>query len=280
MAACHCGFLRVCSSGGARAVGSRYSSAIEAGLAMMFKDHFSTSARGYSRFRPRYPEAVFGWLADLAPSRGRAWDAATGTGQAAHGLAPYFEEVIATDASLDQIRHARAHPVIRFEVARSEYVPIENGSIDLVVVAQALHWFEFDAFYSEVRRVTRPGGIVAALSYGLFRIDTELDRVIDDLYHGALGEYWPAERSHVDDQYARIPFPFRELPSPDFAMEARWTLEHLLGYLGTWSAVTRAREKAGKDPLVGAEAALRRAWGEPLEYRDVTWPLAVRVGCV
>ena len=247
---------------------------------MMFKDHFSSSARGYSRFRPRYPDAVFGWLAGLAPSRQRAWDAATGTGQAAHGLAPYFEEVIATDASLDQIRHARAHPVIRFEVARSEYVPIENASVDLVVVAQALHWFEFDAFYSEVSRVTRPGGVLAALSYGLFRIAAEVDRVVDDLYHGALEPYWPAERRYVDDRYARIPFPFRELHAPGFNMEARWTLDHLLGYLGTWSAVSRAREQDGIDPLAEAEPALRRAWGEPLELRDVTWPLAVRAGRV
>lgn len=246
----------------------------------MFKDHFSKSAGGYSRFRPRYPDAVFDWLAGLAPSRERAWDAATGTGQAAHGLAPYFEEIVATDASLDQIRHARAHPVIRFEVARSEYVPIENASVDLVVVAQALHWFEFDAFYAEVRRVARAGAIIAALSYGLFRIDPELDRVVDDLYHRALAGFWPAERSHVDDEYARIPFPFSPTPSPGFTMEARWTLDHLLGYLGTWSAINRAREQSGVDPLAESKPALRRAWGEPLEFRDVTWPLAVRAGRV
>jgi SAM-dependent methyltransferase len=266
------------SSGDAPAVRSRYSSAIEAVLANMFKDHFSTSARGYSRYRPQYPDEVFGWLGGLAPSRERAWDAATGTGQAAHGLAPYFEEVIATDASLDQIRHARAHPVIRFEVARSEYVPIENASVDLVTVAQALHWFEFDAFYTEVRRVARPGAVFAALSYGLFRIEETLDRIVDDLYHVALEGFWPAERRHVDDGYARIPFPFYEIPAPAFCIKARWTLDHLLGYLGTWSAVNRAREQAAFDPLAEAEPALRRAWGEPLTFREVTWPLVIRVG--
>jgi len=244
----------------------------------MFKDHFSASARGYARFRPEYPDSLFRWLAEISPSRDRAWDAATGTGQAALGLAPYFLEVIATDASLEQIRHARAHSVVRYEVAPSEYVPIENATVDLVTVAQAVHWFDFDAFYSEVRRVARPGAVLAAASYGLARIEPGIDGVIDELYRGPLDQFWPPERVYVDEGYRTIPFPFDEIEAPDFVMTARWTLDHLLGYLGTWSAVSRAREQTGVDLLSAIKPELARLWEEPLEFRHVSWPLSLRVG--
>lgn len=244
----------------------------------MFKDHFSTTARSYARYRPQYPDSLFRWLAENSPRRDRAWDAATGTGQAAHGLAAHFSQVIATDASLEQIRHARPHPAVRYEVAPSEYVPIENDSIDLVTVAQALHWFDFDAFYGEVRRVARPGAVIAAISYGLARIEPGIDEIVDGFYRGPLDGFWPAERAHVEAGYRTVPFPFEEMDAPDFTMEARWTLDHLLGYLATWSAVTRARKQVGIDPLAGIEADLRRRWGEPLDYRRVIWPLSLRVG--
>lgn len=246
----------------------------------MFKDHFSVSARGYARFRPEYPDNLFHWLADVSPARDRAWDAATGTGQAALGLAPYFVEVVATDASFEQIRHARAHPVVRYEVAPSEYAPIENDSVDLVTVAQALHWFDFDAFYGEVRRVARGRAVIAAVSYGLARIEPGVDRIIDEFYRGPLDDFWPPERVHVESEYQSIPFPFDEIEAPEFFMSARWTLDHLLGYLATWSAVGRAREQGGHDPLAAIEPALRREWGEPLAYRQVNWPLSLRVGRV
>ena len=244
----------------------------------MFKDHFSVSSRGYARFRPEYPDGLFRWLAEISPSRERAWDVATGTGQAALGLAPYFVEVIATDASLEQIRHARAHPVVRYEVAPAEYAPIENDSVDLVTVAQALHWFDFDAFYGEVRRVSRPGAVLAAASYGLARIEPAIDAAIDAFYRGPLEPFWPSERAYVEAGYRTIPFPFDEIEPPDFVMTARWTFDHLLGYLGTWSAVTRAREIGGADALAEIEPELRERWGEPLEYRQVSWPLNLRVG--
>jgi SAM-dependent methyltransferase len=247
---------------------------------MSFKDHFSSSASGYSRFRPHYPDSLFRWLAEIAPGRERAWDAATGTGQAAVGLAPHFEEVVATDASGDQIRHARAHPVVRYRVARSEDVPLEAASADLILVAQAMHWFEFGAFFREVRRVARPRGIFAAVSYGLFRIEDDIDREIDQLYSGALGDFWPAERRYVDEAYASIPFPFEELAAPDFQMQARWEFDQLLGYLRTWSAVNRYRDTKGADPVADVEPALRRLWGEPGNSRGVRWPLALRVGRV
>lgn len=246
----------------------------------MFKDHFSRASGSYARFRPQYPPALFRWLAEQAPGQDRAWDAATGSGQAALGLASEFREVIATDASAEQIRHARPHPAVRYEVAPAEYVPIENGSVDLVLVAQALHWFEFDAFFGEVRRVLRPGGLLAAVCYGLFRCEPRIDDLIDDFYTRVLGDFWPAERRHIDEGYRTVPFPFDEIQVPSIEMTARWTLDHVLGYLGTWSALNRFRDLNGEDPLKVLEPELRELWGEPLGFRAVAWPLSIRAGFV
>ena len=163
-------------------------------------------------------------------------------------------------------------------MAPAEYVPIENNSIDLVLVAQALHWFEFDAFFGEVRRVCRVGGILAAVSYGLFRCEPALDALIDNFYQQVLDGFWPMERRYIDEEYRTIPFPFEEIEAPRLEMKARWTLDHLLGYLGTWSAVNRAREASGADPLQALEPDLRRLWGEPLKFRPVVWPLNIRAG--
>jgi SAM-dependent methyltransferase len=244
----------------------------------MFQDHFSRSASGYARFRPEYPPELFQWLGQKAPTRNRAWDAATGTGQAAKGLASVFGEVIATDASAEQIRHARPCRGVRYHVAPSEHVPIENHTVDLTLAAQALHWFDFDAFFDEVRRVSRPGGVLAAVCYGLFRCEPELDRLIDHFYSGVLGDFWPAERRFIDEDYRTIAFPFDEIATPGFEMTARWSLDHLLGYLETWSAVARAREGTGEDPLASVESDLRNLWPEPLELRQIVWPLVVRAG--
>ena len=246
----------------------------------MFQDHFSHSASGYARFRPEYPAELFQWLGQTAPARDRAWDAATGTGQAAKGLAPVFGEVIATDASAEQIRHARPCRGVRYHVAPSEHVPIENRTVDLTLAAQALHWFDFEAFFGEVRRVSRPGGVLAAVCYGLFRCEPELDRLIDDCYSGILGDFWPAERRFIDERYRTIALHFDEIATPRVEMTACWSLDHLLGYLGTWSAVARARERTGEDPLESLEPDLRHLWPEPLEFRRIVWPLVVRAGRV
>ncbi len=246
----------------------------------MFQDHFSRSASGYARFRPEYPPELFEWLGHVAPARNRAWDAATGSGQAAKGLAAIFGDVIATDASAEQIRHARPCRGVRYHVSASEHVPIASHTVDLTLAAQALHWFDSDAFFGEVRRVSRPGGVLAAVCYGLFRCEPELDRLIDHFYSVVLGDFWPAERRFIDEGYRTIAFPFDEIAAPGFEMSARWRLDHLLGYLATWSAVARARERTGADPLESLKPDLRDLWPEPLEFRRIVWPLIVRAGRV
>jgi SAM-dependent methyltransferase len=243
-----------------------------------FADHFSRVAADYARFRPRYPDALFDWLAGLAPGRGLAWDCATGSGQAAVALAERFERVVATDASAEQLASAEAHPRVEYRVAPAESSGLAAASVDLLTVAQALHWFDLPAFYAEADRVLRPGGVLAAWCYGLFRFaDPEVQAVLAR-FHDRVEPYWPPERQLLEAGYRTLDFPFPEDAAPDFAMTEGFDLDRLLGYLGTWSAVKRYREVRGDDPLIAPERELRAVWGDPARRRPVHWPLALRCG--
>jgi SAM-dependent methyltransferase len=247
---------------------------------LSFHDYFSALAFGYARFRPRYPRGLFEFLATAAPRSERAWDGATGAGQAAVALAEFFDEVVAGDASAQQIANAEKHPRVAYFVATSEQTPLADRSIDLVTIAQALHWLDAGRFWSEVRRVARPRGIVAAWGYGLVGVSPEVDQVIGHLYRDVLGAYWPPERRLVETGYATIEFPFRELAAPKFEIAARWNLRELVGYLGTWSSVQKYVEQNGASPLAAIEAELAAAWGAPETVRPVRWPLFLRAGRV
>lgn len=244
---------------------------------MAFEDHFSRQSPGYRRHRPTYPDGLFRFLADLAPRRDRAWDCATGTGQAAVGLSPYVNTVVATDASQEQIRQAQTGSGVHYLVSTAERPPFHDATIDLAVVAQALHWFDVDAFYTAVRRVLRPDGVVAVCAYGLHRITPPVDRVVDRLYNEIVGQYWPAERRHIESGYSALPFPFRRITAPMFEIKADWTRDRLLGYLRTWSASERYRQERREDPVALIERDLAEAWGSEVE-RDVSWPLTLRCG--
>lgn len=247
----------------------------------MRHDHFSRQAAGYAVYRPTYPAALFDYLAGVAPARGRAWDCATGSGQAAEGLARLFATVVATDASAAQIAHAHAHPRVEYRVAPAESSGLEARSIDIVTVAQAAHWLDLAAFYAEARRVLVPGGVVALWSYGSASLDSaELSAAFDAFENGTLGAHWPPERRLIVEGYLTIPFPFRELEAPRVTLEQRWTLDELLGYVGTWSASGRYRDATGGDPVCELERDLAPLWGPPERVRRVVWPLGVRVGVV
>lgn len=246
-----------------------------------FQDLFSKHAACYAAARPRYPAALFDYLAGLAPARRLAWDCGTGNGQAAVGLADRFERVIATDASAEQLAHASAHPRIEYRVARAESSGLAAGSMDLVTVAQAIHWFALDAYYSEVRRVLRPGGVLAAWCYGIHAVSEAIDAVTHRLYHDIVGPCWPPDRHYVDECYETIPFPFDELrPTPAFECREDWTLGQYVAYLESWSAVQRFREMNGHDPIAEVAGPLRAAWGAADVRRTVRWPIHLRVGRV
>lgn len=247
---------------------------------MSFKDHFSGHAGAYAASRPHYPMALFEWLAQGAPARERAWDAGCGNGQAALALAQHFESVVATDPSADQIAQAEAHARVSYRVEAAEAPTHADASIDLVCVAQALHWFDLERFYTGVRRVLRPDGVIAVWTYGLSRVAPDVDRVFLQLYTEILEPYWPPERRHVENAYADLAFPFTPIDAPQFAMQCDWTLAQYLAYLRTWSATQRYLRERGADPVDRIADAMAQAWGDPSVARGVRWPLGLRVGRV
>lgn len=242
-----------------------------------FKDHFSGHARAYASARPTYPAELFGWLAEQTPRRGLAWDCATGNGQAARALAAHFTQVVATDASAEQIANAFSDPRIEYRVAPAEAPELDARSVNLVTVAQAVHWFDRPRFYVAARAALATEGLIAIWSYGLFALDPEMDRVIGDFYEGEIGPWWPSERRLIDQGYATLDFPFAEIAAPAFHMQQRWTLDQVLAYLGTWSAVQRYRRAKGHDPLAAITPELEGLWGRQAR-REVVWPLYLRVG--
>lgn len=247
---------------------------------MDFKDYFSGHATSYKAFRPTYPAELFSYLASIAPSRQQAWDCACGNGQAAVALRAEFEHVIATDASHTQIGESEAMPGVEYQVAPAEHTTIAASSIDLVAVAQAVHWFDLPAFYAEVRRVARPGGVLALWCYELLTASPAIDTAIYRLYEDILCTYWPPERRLVESGYATIDFPFEQIAHPAFQMHKQWTFTQLVGYLCTWSSVKRYEQQHAANPLALIWDELLAAWGDPTAARLVTWPLHLRIGRV
>ena len=241
-----------------------------------FADHFSVTAPDYERSRPRYPDGLFDLIASLVADRERAWDCATGTGQAAGPLHERFGHVVASDASCDQIGHAVVPSGVELFVAKAEQVPLIDACVDLIAVAQALHWFDLEAFFAEATRVLKPGGILAAWTYKLDAVTKAIDAVMQTFYREVIGPYWPPERRFVEDGYASIVFPLSKTKSISMPMSAEWTVDHLLRYIGTWSAVKRYRDVNGGDPLAIIGNDLRLAWGNE-EVRRVNWPMTLKI---
>lgn len=238
---------------------------------------FSGVAGGYAAFRPTYPPELTEYLGGLPQQRLVAWDVGCGSGQLSIPLAQHFKQVIATDASPEQVAKAPSHERVRYGVAPAEVSGITADTVDLVVAAQSAHWFDLPRFYHEARRVGRPGSIIALISYGNLEMDGFLHDLIRVFTFATLKEHWPAERNFVNDGYASLPFPFEERQPPALAIVKDLTRDALLGYIHTWSSVTDLRRKGKADVLAKFEAQLKELWGEQKE-REVRWPISMRVG--
>nr|WKN35164.1 class I SAM-dependent methyltransferase [Tunicatimonas sp. TK19036] len=241
------------------------------------KDNFSTQASEYARFRPTYPDEVFAFILGLIPEKDSAWDCGTGNGQVAVRLADHFNQVIATDISRKQMDEAPQRENIAYQLVAAEEAVFPANHFDLITVAQAVHWFDLEQFYAVVNRVLKPNGVIALLGYTLLTIDEKLDPVIYNLYEDILGKYWDPERRIVEDRYQTIPFPFQEIPTPEFHFTVEWTFDQLIGYFNTWSAAQHYRKDKGNNPVDLVAEDLRSAWGTS-EKKHVQFPLIIRLG--
>ena len=243
-----------------------------------FKDHFSGHANLYAQARPTYPPALFDWLASICPQRGLVWDAGCGNGQASLALAEHFDQVFATDPSDTQIAAATPRDNIRYAVEPAEQCSLPDASVDLVTVAQAMHWFDCDRFFAEAKRVMKPDGRIAVWTYERSSVNPQVDEVFYRLYRGELDPYWAPERRHVESGYATLPFPFERIDAPPFELRCDWTLAQYLAYLRSWSASQKLAKQTGRD-IVGEFADdMQAAWGDPDTVRAVIWPMTVKAG--
>jgi len=241
------------------------------------KDHFSTMSDQYARFRPDYPHAIFDFLYPLLKEKQKAWDCGTGNGQIARELAQTFLHVEATDISETQLQHAFHADNIHYSLQPAEHTDFEDNSFDLITVAQAVHWFDFEKFNTEVRRVSKPNGIIAVIGYELNNITPEIDAIVRRLYTDIIGKYWDPERRYIEEKYQTIPFPFRELETPEINNIKLWKFDNLIGYLNTWSAVKHFIDANGYNPVDEISADLQKAWGMA-EIRKVNFPIIFRAG--
>lgn len=239
------------------------------------KDLFSTDSEKYARYRPGYPQELFQLIEGLLEERNRAWDCGTGNGQVAAALSEFMQHVEATDISRQQLENAIKKPNIRYSLQPAEKTHFPDKYFDLVTVAQAVHWFNMPKFFEEVRRVLKPGGIIAVMGYGLFRSNMETNRIIDHFYREIIGPYWDEERKYLDEKYRTIPFPFEEIQVPDFLLNDTWSFDRLIGYLRTWSAVKHYIEEQERDPVALIEKELYAGFGRK---NMVMFPIFLRVG--
>lgn len=238
------------------------------------KDLFSDKSEAYERYRPLYPKELVGYIESLVPRSSVVWDCGAGTGQMTRLLAPHFSRIEATDISAQQLDEAPMLPNVSYSVQSAEKTTFADHSFDLIVVAQAIHWFDFDQFYREVRRVLKPNGKLVITGYGLVRIDPLINQEIDAFYH-SIKNYWDPERRFLDDRYQTIPFPFYELDTPSFSYEVSWNLDHFIQYLATWSAVKKMAQKSKTGALEEFKSCLQPLWNAS---KVVTFPTLLRVG--
>lgn len=245
---------------------------------MTFKDHFSARSATYAAHRPTYPAELASYLAGLPERPELALDVGCGSGQLSVLLAGPFERVVATDASASQVAAARPAPRVEYRVARAEASGMPDDSCDLVVAAQAAHWFDLPAFYAEARRVGRRGAAIALVTYGVLEVEPPIAEAVRHFYHDVAGPHWPPERRHVEAGYRTLDFPFAAIPAPSLAIRAAWTLDDLVGYAGTWSALKGAEAALGRSPLPAFRESLAEGWGDPSTRRPVIFPIALRAG--
>ena len=243
-----------------------------------FIDNFSKQVDSYHKFRPSYPSNLFEFLSSMTSEHQLSWDCGTGNGQSANSLTHYYEKVFATDPSTQQIENAKLHKRIIYRVETAEKTSLENNTVDLITVAQAVHWFNFDNFYSEVKRVLKQDGIIAVWAYGLPIIENSVDKIIKHFHDNIVGDFWQAENRLIENEYETIPFPFKQITTPNFFIQKEISFSDTVGLLKSWSATQKYIDKHNQNPIALIEKELLEIWGEKESEKSATWKLILKVG--
>lgn len=243
------------------------------------KDNFSAQADLYAQFRPSYPQELYEFILPFVKQKDIAWDCGTGNGQVASVLAKHFKHVCATDISQKQLDYATQADNVTYTISPAEQTPFADHTFDLITVGQALHWFDFERFNQEVQRVAKPSALLACWGYGLLTTSSEVDKIIAHFYWEIVGPYWDAERRHIENEYAHIPFPYQQVQSRVFEMPVQSSFEQLMGYFRTWSSVQKYIRANGNDPVEALQTALVSYWPEN-ETKTITFPVFLKIGIV
>ncbi|ATE73312.1 class I SAM-dependent methyltransferase [Lysobacter capsici] len=248
-----------------------------------FKDHFSAIAGAYAAARPEYPDALFDVIAAHVPADATVWEPGCGSGQATRGLAARFARVHASDPSVKQLEQHWAHEAslrgegrVNLSVAPGERTDLADGSVQLIAVAQALHWFERERFFAECERVLAPGGVLAVWAYGDFLPPPGMEVAVAD-FRARIDEFWQRENDEIRAGYPDYQWPFEAVPAPPLWLTAQWRLGRFLGYLNSLSATDRCRAATGDDPVALNRPALSQAWGMAEDMRTIEWPLMLHL---
>jgi SAM-dependent methyltransferase len=244
---------------------------------MNFKDNFSRHAEIYARYRPQYPAQLFEFLSSLTSKRELAWDCGTGNGQCALGIAGFYDTVFASDPSEKQIQHAILSPKVKYKIERAEQTSLGDNSVDLITIAQALHWLNTEEFFNEAKRVLKKDGVIAVISYVNPVVSKEVDELTDQFHDQALKGYWLPENKLVFEKYRSIPFPFIPIKAPEFTIERPLEFSGFIGHLRTWSAVQRFIDNNKTNPLAWYEQKLKQYWKSG-EIKNVSWKLDLKIG--
>jgi SAM-dependent methyltransferase len=248
-------------------------------MPMETKDYFSGHSKIYAAFRPSYPQALYDFILKHDTNESSAWDCATGNGQVAKVLAKYFKNVYATDISQQQLDNAIQADNIYYAISAAEKTSFPENQFDLITVGQALHWFDVNAFYTEVKRVGKNNSVIAVWGYSLCTINEDIDKIFLDYYNNIVGPYWDQARRLVEDEYKNIPFPFKQIAAPKFEINVSWTLNEFVGYLTSWSATQKYIKVNKKDPVEDVNKKLQQHWNDH-ELKSVRFPVFVKLGVI
>lgn len=242
-------------------------------------DRFSIQADAYKKYRPVYPSALYAEILQHVTAREKCWDCATGNGQVAEVLSSHFRQVEASDISKNQLAQAPNVSNLNYSIQPAERTYFEDDEFDLITVGQAVHWFDFLRFNAEVKRVGKPGGIVAIWGYGLLKIAPKIDQLTTEFDAKIVGPYWDIERKHIDNHYASIPFDFKAIKvQRSFCIEETWDLNRLNGYFNSWSCVQNYKQRHnGENPVFELMERIRVYWKKG-EEKKVNFPIFLRIG--